>query len=68
MSVRVRVCACECSYLVEDEAKLVRVQRPLWWVWLAVDQARSQTGHGAVIDDGAELGTDSEAKVRSTAS
>lgn len=73
-SVCVCVCTCvctrvcECSHLVEDEAELVRVQRRLWWVWLAVDQARGQTGHGAVVDDGAELETDMEAEVRPASS
>lgn len=46
------MCVC---YLVEDEAKLIGVQRPFWRVRFAIDQPRSQTRHGAVIDDGAEL-------------
>lgn len=42
-------------YLVKDEAELIGPQRPLWWVGLVVDQTRSQTGHGAVVDHGAVL-------------
>lgn len=64
LCVHVCICVCVRSDLVEDKSKLVGVQRPLWWVWLAIDQARSQTGHGAVVDNRAELQTDSKGEVR----
>lgn len=42
-------------YLIEDEAKLIGPQRPLWRVGFSVDQTRSQACHCAVIDYSAVL-------------
>lgn len=41
--------------MVQDEAKLIRVQARLWDLPLGVDNAGSQTGHCGVIHDGAHL-------------
>jgi len=51
-------------YLVKDEAELVGAQRPLWWVRFTVNQTRSQTRHGAVVDHGAELEEETTGLIR----